>query len=181
MSIRNDLLEQILSAIQGGAEPPSTVRIAMIANTDYTISTSSASPSDLLFLSTIGAAVGLELDPADGSIRNLTGRTITLTGAISMQTNVVSGSSPELQLASARSADKINWTYNADSHREFEVATDAETVLNTTSFFVDVAPNDYIKFTCYTNSGSLEFINRSEPFEGQSVSGFTILWQLRET
>lgn len=156
-------------------------KVATIANTTYTLSTDSANPSNLQSLGEIGTTVGLLFDPTDGSLQNKTGRTITLTGSISLQPKIITGASPIIQLASARSSNKIDWTYNVDSHRQFEIAKAGESVINTTSFFEDVAPDDYIKFTLYAVDGTISLENRTEIFEGQSVTGFTILWVLRES
>ena len=199
MSIRNELLEQILAASNGFVK---SVTGSDVDNTDpknpiiiekqfflsttistVTIGTDPNSPSFLTGMSIDSSSSGISAIDANGAVRNLSGREIpSMDGTISFQPNKAGGGTTTVHLWSERSADGVAWTQNAQSLRVLEIPNNGETFKTSISSVTAWANGDYLRFRLYSPSGGT--IDFSSPTDtvlgGENIVGASVIWALSE-
>ena len=80
-----------------------------------------ANPINLTGMNTIREINGFELDVATQSMKNISGRTLTMVGDMAVQFEQTGSQQTEFYIYSEYSIDGINWTFNQNSLREVAV------------------------------------------------------------
>ena len=175
MSIRNDLLEQILSSIQGGAVE-SIAYIILESTTTQSISTDSANPTILGNWTVLKSnLITLQGD----SIRNDAGRDIeALHGTIGLHPLVDGGGSRLLSITSERSPDDITYTIS-DQNRPIVTSSVSETYNTKESYLTDFLDGEYVRFIAHADS-AVSIAQSSTTFRSETISGPAALWVLHE-
>lgn len=168
-------LEELLG---GTAE---TAKTYFFAASDSTISvpTDEDEPSFLTDMNMIKNS-GFILDATDGKIQNTSGREISMMrGTISFQPDKGSGGTTTFHMWGERSTDGINWTANEGSLRSMEFANSGETFKTSLSLIRDWKVGEYVRFRFYS-SNSIEFVVPSIVSNGVTITGHSVMWELKE-
>lgn len=176
MSIRNKLLEEILSSIQGGATE-SLAYIILESTTTQALSIDQANPTILSNWTVLKSNL---LSLQGNSIRNDAGRVIpALHGTIGIHPQVEGGGGSRLlSLTSERSPDDVTYAIN-DQYRPIFTTNNAETYNTKESYLVDFLDGEYARFIAYSDA-ALSVAPSSTTFRGQAVTGPALLWVIHE-
>lgn len=177
MSIRNDLLEQILLAIQTDGLSGKAY-IVLQSDVTQVISQDQANPT-VLDNWVVRASNGLSLQ--GDSVRNDTGRTLDfMHGTIGLHPQVDgSGGSRLINLNSEVSLDGVTYTIN-DQYRPIYTVNNSETYNTKESYLADFADGEYVRFIAYVTGGAMSIAPSSTLFRGESKTGPAMLWILHE-
>lgn len=177
MSIRNELLEEILTAIQTDGLSGKAY-IVLQSDTIQAISEDGASPT-VLDNWVVKASNGLSLQ--GDSVRNDTGRTLDfMHGTIGVHPQVDGGGGTRLfNLNSEVSLDGVTYTLN-DQYRPIYTINNTETYSTTESYLADFEPSEYVRFIAFVSGGAMSVAPSSTSFRGETKSGPAMLWILHE-
>lgn len=128
-------------------------------------------------------AAGFELtDVAKGTIRNVSGRTVTVTGTISFRPVKGVGGTVVVSVLSERSTDDITYVVKQGSLIPVEVSSTGQSFKTSVSFAVTWANGEYIRFRAYTDgAATLSFEQSSDTvLGGQAITGHSMIWELSE-
>lgn len=150
-------------------------------SSNVSIPSSSTSPAFLGPL-TLDYAKGITLvNAAEGTVRNDTGRVITMSGSISYNPDKGGGGTTTLNIVSERSADGgTTWAGNLDSKRTVEISNNSESFGTKVSWVITWAPSELLRFRAWINGGTLDFVTSSDTALGQTFNTPSIIWLLTE-
>lgn len=150
--------------------------------TTINIGTDSVNPSFLGPL-TLDSATGITLtDAATGTVRNDSGRVITMTGSINYNPNVTGGGTTTLNLVSERSLDNgVTWAGNLESRRSMEINNTSESFGTKLSLILNWQPNQLLRFRAWVDTGSITLESTSATALGQTFTSPSVVWELSET
>ena len=150
-------------------------------NTDpIVINDDSVAPS---FLGPIemNSSSGISLvDAATGTMRNDTGRTISMTGTINYNPDKGGGGTTTLNLVSERSNDGVTWFGNLESRRSMEVSNNSESFGTKLSLIIDWLPNQQLRFRAWRVDGTLSFVSSTVAAIGENYVTPSLVWELSE-
>lgn len=201
MSIRNELLEQILTEVSGNVKSVSGIRVnnadplnPIIENAlhfgAYTTDsiTVSTDPNSPTYLTGVGlfpssSTVFTLLDASTGLIRNDSDRTFSMQGTATYQLVQGAGGSGNLLLWSERSDDDgLTFTENLFSLRTSEVPNNSSNSQTKSSGVDQWNPGESIRWAMYNSGpGAVTLQGPSAVVNGgNTVDGLTFYWQLNE-
>lgn len=121
------------------------------------------------------------VNAAEGTVRNDTGRTITMSGSISYNPDKGGGGTTTLNIVSERSADNgTTWVGNLDSKRTVEISNNTESFGTKVSWIITWAPGELLRFRAWINGGTLDFVTSSDTALGQTFNTPSVIWLLTE-
>lgn len=156
--------------------------IATNANaTDISITTSSTTPSFFgPLMDNLSSGISL-VDATTGTLRNDTGRTISMTGTINFNPDKGGGGTTQLNIVSERATTLGGpWVGNLESKRTVEISNNSESFATKLSLIIDWEPNQLLRFRGWINGGSLDFVVSSVSAIGQTFVSPSIAWELTE-
>lgn len=172
---RNELLEQILSAMEAGGLG-SKAYIILESRTTQTISTDQANPTVLdNWVVLKSNLISLQGD----SIRNDSGRVIeAMHGTIGLHPVVDGGGNRLISITSERGPDGISYTIN-DQNRPIFTNSNTETYNTKESYLTDFAVGEYVRFIAHADA-AMSIGESSTSFRGEVTTGPAMLWVLHE-
>jgi hypothetical protein len=145
------------------------------------ISQDSLSPSFFTGLSLAHADKIAIVDLPTGAMINNSGKTITMTGTVSINPTLSGGVTAALNIISERSNDGgLNWFGNLDSRRPVEVANSSESFGTKISLIIDWLPGQWLRFRLWTTVGNLSLVSTSATALGQTFATPSVVWELLE-
>jgi hypothetical protein len=178
VSIRNDLLEQILTAIQTAGQSGKAF-IALQSDTVQAISTDAANPT---ILDNWVVLASNDISLQGDSIRNDSGRTIAfMSGTIGIHPQVDGGGgggSREMNLTSEISTNGTDYVI-ANRNRPIFTQNNVETFNTKESYLTGFAPNSLVRFIMHTDL-PLSLAPSTSSYRGVGVTGPAALWILTE-
>lgn len=153
------------------------------SNSTFTVSGSAVTPSFLPF-DVVSNPSGIAVENAlEGTIRNVTGRTIkSMTGTISFNPDKSGGGSSRVIVISERTTGGGTvWEGNLNSIRNVEISGTTESFGTKVSLVTDWADNELLRFRAYeVGGGSVDFKAEAETILGQAFTGPSLVWDLSE-
>ena len=132
-------------------------------------------------LAAINGIDGFEVDLASGSVRNISGRTLSvMSGTVSTQPSKTGGAATILDLFSETSTDLITWTKNANSARTYTITNTGQSFRTTVSFVNGWANNEYVRFKFFADDSTLSFTPTSIVADGDTINSYSAVWALTE-
>jgi len=182
MSIRNELLEQILAASQIGiGELP---EFEVETSDTISISSVSASPSYITNLVVTSSLGGIELVTTGpwagtGAMINNSSLTLDMLGLFDFHPDNT-GSASRLDMWTEKSVDGIVVNENAGSARVIEIANNAESTGTKSSRITGWAPGEMLRFAMYdSGTGAISLVQSSVLANGANVvTGPSFFWAL---
>lgn len=148
---------------------------------DIIINDTPASPSFLGPLKLDHADEISLVDAANGTMRNDTGRLISMTGSISYNPDKGGGGTTTLNLISERSNDNgATWFGNVNSRRTVEISNNGESFGTKISSIIDWEPGQLLRFRAWRVAGSLSFVSTDVAALGETYTTPSIVWELSE-
>lgn len=121
------------------------------------------------------------VDAANGTMRNDTGRTISMTGSINYNPDKGGGGNTLLNLISERSNDNgATWFGNLNSRRPVEISNSSESFGTKVSLIIDWLPGQLLRFRAWRVGGALSFVSTSTTALGESYTTPSLVWELSE-
>ena len=172
----------LLSNMGNGAVPLIGGASFTVSSSETLVCPSITTPSILASMSQVREINGFEIDIATMSIKNISGRTLTMVGDVGIQF-IQTGAQPAIvHVISEHSDDGINWTYNESSLREESVEKTGIMYMSIPSFNIDDwIDGRYIRFRfAKTGVGGVTLLSPSAVLSGNTVTGQTFVWTMRE-
>lgn len=141
-----------------------------------------ASPGIFTTLNQIKQIRGFEIDQTTASVKNVTGRSVTMTGSMAVQLEQTGNQNATFFIASEKSTDGINWTYNPESLRVQEIAKDGVDYMTIPSLNIgDWNDGEYIRWVfAKTGTGGVTLSQPSQLMGVVNVLGQTFVWSMSE-
>lgn len=119
-------------------------------------------------------------DPDTFAVKNISGKTLLVTGLISWHPVKSGGGTARIVIGSESSVDEgQNWSLNQGSNRPNEILNDGDTFQSKISFFLEWLPNQIIRFRVYNGGGgTVNFAPSSDPMLGETLTGHSVIWEL---
>lgn len=148
---------------------------------DIVINDTPATPSFLGPLKLDHADEITLVDASNGTMRNDTGRTISMTGSISYNPDKGGGGPTTLNLISERSDDDgVTWFGNLNSRRTVEISNSGESFGTKISIITDWLPGQLLRFRAWRVSGLLSFVSTDVTALGETYTTPSLVWELSE-
>lgn len=140
------------------------------------------SPTPLTTLSQIKEINGFEIDVSTASVKNVTGRSLTMTGSMAIQIEQTGGQPATLYIASQISDDKINWSYNPKSLRVVEIFKNGIDYITIPSLNIaNWNDGQYIRWVfAKDGNGGVLLSQPTQTLGSEVVPGQTFVWTMRE-
>ena len=141
-----------------------------------------ANPINLTGMSQIREINGFELDITTQSIKNISGRTLTMVGDMAVQFEQTGSQQTEFYIYSEYSSDGITWTFNQNSLREVAVVKTGIDYLSIPSLNIgDWEDGGYIRFVfAKDGNGGVLIESTVKTIGGVNMSGHSFIWNMRE-
>ena len=126
-------------------------------------------------------SVHWQLEADVGGVRNISGRTIEIQeGLVSTHTVSTNASDKLVKIFSERSTDKTTWTKNALSGRQLTIAGTSENYSSKSSEAFTVADNEIVRFRFFSDGVNVSLNPISFLADGDTVTGPSFRWRLKE-
>lgn len=179
------------NTVETKVEPAASSSASLLAYHDgtFTLSTNSAVPSFL----TGDGVTGIPSITFDGddvfelwdedtfAVKNISGRTIKVTGDISWHPVKSGGGTARLVLGSESSVDNgDSWSLNQGSNRPQEINNDGDTFQTKVSFLLSWVPDQIVRFRLYNGgAGVVQLAPSSDPMLGETLVGHSVILTLQ--
>jgi hypothetical protein len=143
------------------------------------IATSTAVASDFI---EIRESRGFEIDSINATVKNISGRTLTMYGSLELSIEQTGGQPSTLHIASQKSTDGVNWEFIQDSYRAIYIAKDGVDIINLDSVNeFDWTHGMYTRWVfAKSGSGGVSIKQPSIAWSAETVLGRAIVWKMRE-
>lgn len=141
-----------------------------------------ANPINLTGMNIIREINGFELDVTTQSIKNISGRTLTMVGDMAVQFEQTGSQQAEFYVYSEYSNDGITWTFNQNSLREVAVVKTGIDYLSIPSLNIgDWEDGGYIRFMfAKEGNGGVLIESPVKTIGGVVMDGHSFIWNMRE-
>ena len=190
MSIRNELLEQILAAIGSGLSPEDQAKLdalpyshfAIRSVQTYTLSQDPDAATIFTGLEIDHPPVGWQLEAALGGMRNVSGAEIEASeGLVSFHVRSSNPSSRVLSFYSEISIDDgVTWVKNALSARTQTIASTVDQFQSKSSEAFNIPDQAIVRFRAFVSGSGVTVEPVSLVANGDTVTGPSFRWRLTE-
>lgn len=177
-----EVIRQGAQGIPGISDHPEQVGFFAYSDSTFTVSEDPDNPS--FIPGYIFSGDGNFSVDAQGGFKNLSGRTLNMSGSFSYTPKISGGGGTRtLHIFSENSIDDgVTWNLNPGSHRPIEISNATESFKTTVAFLQDWPPGLIGRFRMFTTGGALVIAPTSTVGMGsQTIAGRSVIFEIAET